>query len=244
MKKINKIVVCLIVTLLLCLIASCDNSFDNSCTHEAKEVIEEVKSTCISNGYAKYRCLSCGEVFTETKTEVIHNYITAHVDKATCQSYGYTIEECTLCKKQIKVTGSEYGTHFYNQNHICQYCNKQDPTTPCFTITPRNIMPYRADYYNSSGSKIWSSVKILSVEPAFDGTQWYVQLTLQKTYDHDGYTGTSMAIFYYEIRNSNDEIVYRDTPSFHRKYVGDTWTYKAKNLEPGNYTIRFMDPAN
>ena len=112
-------------------------SFNISCYYK---FIDEVKPTCINEGYKIYRCISCNnELKTDIKNKtLIHSYIIDYLDP-TCNNNGGIINKCIYCSKYFYIIKKEKLYHNYEaviltpptcidmgeRLLVCKYCNKE-----------------------------------------------------------------------------------------------------------------------
>ena len=112
-------------------------SFNISCYYK---FIDEIKPTCINEGYKIYRCISCNnELKTDIKNKtLIHSYIIDYLDP-TCNNNGGIINKCIYCSKYFYIIKKEKLYHNYEaviltpptcidmgeRLLVCKYCNKE-----------------------------------------------------------------------------------------------------------------------
>lgn len=63
------------------------------------EVIENVKPTCVKNGYRTYECAICESTYKETIPTLKHNYKKTNTKRATTSNGGYITKTCYNCGK-------------------------------------------------------------------------------------------------------------------------------------------------
>lgn len=112
-------------------------SFNISCYYK---FIDEIKPTCINEGYKIYRCISCNnELKTDIKNKtLIHSYIIDYIDP-TCNNNGGIINKCIYCSKYFYIIKKEKLYHNYEaviltpptcidmgeRLLVCKYCNQE-----------------------------------------------------------------------------------------------------------------------
>lgn len=112
-------------------------SFNISCYYK---FIDEIKPTCINEGYKIYRCISCNnELKTDIKNKtLIHSYIIDYLD-STCNNNGGIINKCIYCSKYFYIIKKEKLYHNYEaviltpptcidmgeRLLVCKYCNQE-----------------------------------------------------------------------------------------------------------------------
>lgn len=60
------------------------------------KVIGSLEPDCVKNGYTRYHCEICGDVYTEQREALGHNYIDTVVEP-TCTKQGYAEKKCSRC---------------------------------------------------------------------------------------------------------------------------------------------------
>ena len=71
------------------------NGGNGNHTHQYSET-ERVDATCVTEGYIRYTCATCGNYYDEVLTSPPHKYISQTVEP-TCQANGYTRYTCGYC---------------------------------------------------------------------------------------------------------------------------------------------------
>ena len=91
------------------------------------DAIEVKAATCTEDGYEKYMCEKCSQVYVKTVLKATgHSYVD-QVTAPTCTAKGYTTHTCSTCGYNYKDTETNMIDHDYS-NGTCTSCGASEPS--------------------------------------------------------------------------------------------------------------------
>ncbi len=158
----------------------CNESLLNATIHFCE--IKEKEPTCITSGYIKYTCSSCGDTFT--------NYLAAKEHKAgeweitiepACTKVGTKIQKCIICNKIIKTEEIPATGHNYTTTVILPTCTAMGYTT--YTCSCGHS--YVNDYVEAIGHSYDDGVLTLEPTCIDTGIKVFTCAVCDDTYNED-----------------------------------------------------------
>lgn len=102
---------------------------DTGCTDHKFVLLDSTKASCLTLGYDRYLCTSCGQIEKRDYTAALgHAWQGVLIREATCETDGKLLEICSRCG-EVKVTATLKGEHRYEIHTVAATC-----VSPGYTV--------------------------------------------------------------------------------------------------------------
>ena len=119
------------------------------CAHVYKEY-KVFTGDCATYSYVEYKCDKCNDTYKTYGEYGDHSYTVKQKVESTCLAYGYTINVCSICKKEIRNNETTLGDHVPSGNEVvydngcCALTTVKESCDIC-----QNVFTKTLDYYGS-----------------------------------------------------------------------------------------------